>query len=153
MYLSIYIQFSIFPYWGPCQCSAFALLSIAFALLGVSIFGAAPPPPDKENDVSASLRFNKTQLELVLNVFGELTGRSIIRPANLPQVVFDFKPQGFMTEKDAVERRVGVREGGRSEGLSEERGKRWSGASSERGWTGPKTRRCMVARSRPRTLS
>jgi general secretion pathway protein D len=76
--------------------------TIACALLGVSLVGAAPAPPVK-NDVSASLRFEKTQLELVLNVFGELTGRSIIRPANLPQVVFDFKPQGPMTEKDAVE--------------------------------------------------
>jgi len=79
------------------------LKSIAFALLGVSIFGAAPPPPDEENDVSANLRFNKTQLELVLNVFGELTGRSIIRPANLPQVVIDFKPQGPMSERDAID--------------------------------------------------
>ena len=75
---------------------------IACALLGASLISAAPPPPIK-NDVSASLRFSKTQLELVLNVFGELTGRSIIRPANLPQVVFDFKPQGPMSEKDAVE--------------------------------------------------
>ena len=79
---------------------------IACALLGVGLVGAAPAPapaPPVENDVSASLRFEKTQLELVLNVFGELTGRSIIRPANLPQVVIDFKPQGPMSEKDAVE--------------------------------------------------
>ena len=81
------------------------LTTIACTLLGVSLFGAvpAPAPPDKEIDVSASLRFEKTQLELVLNVFGELTGRSIIRPANLPQVVIDFKPQGRMSEADAIE--------------------------------------------------
>ena len=81
------------------------LKTIACALLGVSLISAAPAPPVKkvENDVSASLRFEKTQLELVLNVFGELTGRSIIRPANLPQVVIDFKPQGPMSETDAVE--------------------------------------------------
>ena len=79
------------------------LKSIACALLGVSLVGAAPAPPEKVNDVSASLRFEKTQLELVLNVFGELTGRSIIRPANLPQVVVDFKPQGPMSESDAID--------------------------------------------------
>jgi general secretion pathway protein D len=78
------------------------ITTIACALLGVSLASAAPAPP-AENDVSASLRFEKTQLELVLNVFGELTGRAIIRGANLPQVVIDFKPQGPMSESDAIE--------------------------------------------------
>jgi len=78
------------------------ITTIACALLGASLASAAPAPP-VENDVSASLRFEKTQLELVLNVFGELTGRSIIRGANLPQVVIDFKPQGPMSESDAIE--------------------------------------------------
>jgi general secretion pathway protein D len=78
------------------------ITTIACALLGASLASAAPAPP-VENDVSASLRFEKTQLELVLNVFGELTGRSIIRGASLPQVVIDFKPQGPMSESDAIE--------------------------------------------------
>tara|TARA_Y100001934_G_C12337013_1_gene768157 strand:- start:96 stop:2069 length:1974 start_codon:yes stop_codon:yes gene_type:complete len=74
-------------------------------LLGAGIMTAAPAPPGApvENDVSASMRFEKTQLDLVLDVFGELTGRSLIRPSNLPQIVVDFKPQGPMSERDAVE--------------------------------------------------
>ena len=57
---------------------------------------------DANNDVSASLRLEKTQLELVLNIYSELTGRSIIRTANLPKVVFDLNPAGPISKEEAA---------------------------------------------------
>ena len=57
---------------------------------------------DANNDVSASLRLEKTQLEMVLNIYSELTGRSIIRTANLPKVVFDLNPAGPLSKEEAA---------------------------------------------------
>jgi len=57
---------------------------------------------DANNDVSASLRLEKTQLEMVLNIYSELTGRSIIRTANLPQVVFDLNPAGPISKTESA---------------------------------------------------
>lgn len=68
---------------------------------------AAPKPPgtnDPANDIIASsnLKFQDADLIQVLDIYQELTGRTVLRPTSLPATKIQLKCAGDLTRREAV---------------------------------------------------
>ena len=62
--------------------------------------------PPKKGFVTLS--FSRAPLEIVLDVFGGLSGRSIIAASNLPRVFFNLKPKAPMSKADCLTVLIGM---------------------------------------------
>lgn len=98
----------LLPVWaGPAPTPAPAAVP-GFAPPPVVAVPAAVPPValgagDEGEDVSGRMRLKDMAMPQLLELYGLFTGRSILRPANLPTVNFSFTPQNRMTRGEAVE--------------------------------------------------
>ena len=98
----------LLPVWaGPAPTPAPVAVP-GFAPPPVVAVPAAVPPValgagDEGEDVSGRMRLKDMAMPQLLELYGLFTGRSILRPANLPTVNFSFTPQNRMTRGEAVE--------------------------------------------------
>jgi|GEM_PF-4469912 len=74
-------------------------LSFAFALSG---FAQILPPTKEAAKGKVSLQFNQTPLETVLDLYGELTGKSVLVNPKIAAQQINFKSRNPLAAKEAI---------------------------------------------------
>src|SRR5262245_54981714 len=62
-----------------------------------------PPRPGEKLTPAQTIQFEQAELAQVLKVYAEISGRSIIRAANLPDIKITFSNQSPMTSVEALQ--------------------------------------------------
>src|SRR5262245_51692337 len=62
-----------------------------------------PPTPGEKQMAVHSIKFDQAEIVPVLNLYAEISGRSIVRAGNLPDVKITFSNQTPMTAVEALQ--------------------------------------------------
>jgi general secretion pathway protein D len=70
---------------------------------GNAAAGAAPANPEDEVFPPGLIKFSEADLSQVLEIYQELTGRTVLKPANLPQAKITIRSQTQLTRAEAIQ--------------------------------------------------
>jgi len=70
---------------------------------GVGVAGAEAKPPEEEIFPAGLIKFSEADLSQVLEIYQELTGRTVLRPASLPAAKITIKSQTQLTRTEAIQ--------------------------------------------------
>lgn len=70
---------------------------------GVGVAGAEAKPAEEEVFPAGLIKFSEADLSQVLEIYQELTGRTVLRPASLPAAKITIKSQTQLTRTEAIQ--------------------------------------------------
>ena len=70
---------------------------------GVGVAGAGAKPAEEEVFPPGLIKFSEADLSQVLEIYQELTGRTVLRPASLPAAKITIKSQTQLTRTEAIQ--------------------------------------------------